>query len=160
LDAVAKLAGCPSIPRENDGHVAERHLVRLRNRLLQRLGMGQGQHRPEDFLVSHGHRGVDIAHDGWAKKEPLALHVSSSVYEECPPLGVPLVDIVGDPISVLSTNQRPNIYARLVSWSDDELARLLTQRAQEVPRRVPDGHCDTAGQAALASITKGRAEDR
>jgi hypothetical protein len=52
---------------------------------------------------------------------------------------------MGDAVSVLSTNQRPNVYARLVSWSDDELARLLTQRAQKVPCRVPDSHRDTAG---------------
>ena len=78
-----------------------------------------------------------------------------SVYEERASLGDPLVDIVGDPIAVLSTNQWPNVYARLVSWSDDELARLLTQRAQEVPHRVPDGHRDTAGQAAITRISKG-----
>jgi len=81
--------------------------------------------------------------------------VGPSVYEERAPLGDPLVDIVGDPVSVLSTNQWPNVYARLVSWSDDELARLLTQRAKEVPCRVPDSHRDTAGQAALTRITKG-----
>jgi hypothetical protein len=35
LDASAKLAGCPPVPRANDGHVAERHLVCLRHRLLE-----------------------------------------------------------------------------------------------------------------------------
>jgi hypothetical protein len=66
-----------------------------------------------------------------------------------------LVDIVGDLVSVRSRNQWAKVYARLVSWSDDELTRLRTQRAQEVPCRVPDGHRNTAGQAALAGVAKG-----
>jgi hypothetical protein len=68
-----------------------------------------------------------------------------AVDQEPGPLGDPLVDIVRDPVAMLCTNQWPNVYARLVAWSDDELACLLTQRAQEVPCRVPDSHRDTAG---------------
>jgi hypothetical protein len=55
--------------------------------------------------------------------------VGPAVDEERAPLGDPLVNIVGDPVAVLRTNQGPNVDARLVAWSDDELARLLTQRA-------------------------------
>src|SRR5262245_25776913 len=122
--------------------------------------MSYGQHGPKDFLVSHCHRGVDVAQDGRAKKESLALHVSSAIYEERASLGDPLVDIVGYPVPMLGTDERPHIHSCLVPWPHYQFASLLTQRVQEHPGSVPDGHRDTAGQAALACITKGRAEDR
>jgi hypothetical protein len=71
--------------------------------------------------------------------------VGPAIHEERGSLGDALVNVVGHPVTVLSPDERTDVNAWLVSWSDDELARLLTQRVEEGPRGVPDGHRDTAG---------------
>src|SRR5262245_50447447 len=74
-------------------------------------------------------------------------------------LGDPLVDVVGYPVPVLGSDERTHIYSRLVPWSYYQFARLLTQRVQEHSGSVPDSHCDTASQAALAGVAKGGTEE-
>ena len=130
-------------------------MVRLRDRLVQRRGVRDGEHRAEDLLAARRHLRRDIVEDRRAEEVAGPVEIVSPIHEHLRALPLAALDEADDALAVLLPDQRADEDARLIAGANGQFARLGLQRFQHRPLRAADRDGDAPRQAALARVAEG-----
>ena len=160
LDPLAELAAGAAGLREDRGHVAERGLIGLRDRVLERRRARNRQDRPEDLFAAHRHLWSDPVQDRWAEEKSLARHLAPAVDHELGALRHAFVDERRDAVAMLGADQGADLNARLVARPNGHPGRRVFQGVEQRIRGLAHRDGDRTGEAALAGVAERRVEDR
>ena len=95
-----------------------------------------------------------MVEDGRAEKETRPRDLAAPVDQQLRALGDSLVDVAGDPVSMVRADEGPNLHAGLITRSDHHLRGGVLQPVQQSIRRRPHSNGYRAREAPLTGVSK------